>query len=215
MGTAGGGRGIASVVVFPATVAQGGTITITVALSGPATAAATVQLTASLADQPGSLAVTPVTIAQGQTDATAIVVVPATAVTGDYTVSATLGGVVRKAPVSVTAGVALAPLHMVAAMPNPAGDETQLEAVHLRNDGPATIVLAGWKISNPAGTLFWLLDNADAIAPAMGNRVVTRRGRPLPLTNTGGTILLLDPLGAVVDAKTYGPAAEGVVVPLV
>ena len=207
--------GIASVVVSPATVPQGGTITITVALSGPATAAATVQLAASLADQPGSLALTPVTIPQAQVDATATVVVPAAAVTGDYTVSATLAGIVRTAPVSVTAGVALAPLHMVAAMPNPAGDELQLEEVHLRNDGLATIVLAGWRISNPAGTLFWLLDNADGIAPALQTTVVTRRGRPLTLTNNGGTILLLDPLGAVVETKTYGVAAEGVVVPLV
>ena len=124
-------------------------------------------------------------------------------------------GFVRTAPVSVTAGVALAPLHMVAAMPNPPGDDLQLEEVHLRNDGLATIVLTGWRISNPAGTLFWLLDNADGIASALQTTVVTRRGRPLPLTNNGGTILLIDPLGAVVEAKTYGPAAQGVVVPLV
>ncbi len=206
--------GIASVVVSPATVPQGGTITITVALSGPATAATTVQLAASLADQPGSLALTPVTIPQAQVDATATVVVPAAAITGDYTVSATLAGIVRTAPLSVTAGVALGSFHMVAAMPNPAGDELQLEEVHLRNDGLATIVLAGWKFSNLAGTLSWLLDNADGIAPVLQTIVVKRRGRPLTLTNNGGTIQLLDPLGNVVEAKAYGPAAEGVVVPL-
>ena len=128
--------------------------------------------------------------------------------------SATLGGVVRTAPVSVTAGVALAPLHMVAAMPNPAGDETSWrQCISATTASQPSRWLAGR--SATCGTLFWLLDNADGIVPAAQTAVVTRRGRPLALTNEGGTILLLDPLGAVVDAKTYGPAAEGVFVPLV
>jgi hypothetical protein len=39
--------------------------------------------------------------------------------------------------------------------------------------------------------------------------VVVRQGRPMPLRNSGDTLVLTDPAGQTADTKAYGLAARG------
>jgi hypothetical protein len=99
-------------------------------------------------------------------------------------------------------------LRIGAVLPNPEGDEAQLEAVHVRNLGPTVVDLVGWRIADPSGQS-WGLDVADGTAAPGQVAVVTRQGRQMALPNAGGTIQLMNPAGQVLDTKTYGAAASG------
>ncbi len=102
-------------------------------------------------------------------------------------------------------------LRIVAALPNPVGDDAQDEEVHLRNTGTQAVALTGWKIGDSTGTSFWTLQAADGTIQPGATVVVRRKGRPMSLNNTGGdTIVLVNPSGATVDQKAYsGDAASG------
>ena len=99
-------------------------------------------------------------------------------------------------------------LRIVGALPNPPGDDTQFEQVHVRNTGSQTVTLAGWKIQDAAGGS-WLLDTADGAAQPGQTVIIVRRGRPMFLNNNGDTIMLFNPQGQAVDSHIYGQVTSG------
>ena len=101
---------------------------------------------------------------------------------------------------------------LVAAEPNPPGDDEANEKVHLKNASDQPIALAGWKIGDSTGSAFWALDNQDGRngqAPPGVTVVIVRRNRPMWLNNNGDSIVLLNPQGQPVDMEAYGPAQSG------
>lgn len=101
-------------------------------------------------------------------------------------------------------------LRIVAAIPNPVGDDTQQESVEIKNLGTAAVSLTGWRIGDSTGTAFWLLNNSDGPAIAPNQTVtITRKGRNMNLNNSGDTIVLFDASGNEVDRRAYGQVASG------
>ena len=98
-------------------------------------------------------------------------------------------------------------VHIQSLLPNPSGNESQNEAVTIRNDGTASVRLDGWLLRDRAGgtwSLFGTLDAGD-------ERTILRGGQPMALNNAGPeTVELVGPDGAVVDSVSYDGAAEGV-----
>jgi hypothetical protein len=101
-------------------------------------------------------------------------------------------------------------LRIVAALPNPSGDDSALEEIHLRNNGTEAVPLEGWRIRNGQGQQEWLLSAQDGVVAGSQPVVVVRRGRPMSLRNSGDTIVLINPAGLAVDTRSYGAAASGV-----
>ena len=101
-------------------------------------------------------------------------------------------------------------LRIVAALPNPSGDDSALEEVHLRNNGAEPVPLEGWRIRNGQGPQEWLLNAQDGVVASSQPVVVVRRGRPMSLRNSGDTIVLINPAGLTLDTKSYGAAASDV-----
>jgi uncharacterized protein YukJ len=95
--------------------------------------------------------------------------------------------------VSVGEGVRIA-----AAAINPAGDDRGLETVTLHNTTPAPVTVDGWALDNGEDARHTL---AGQIAPDA--RMTVQLPADVPLTNRGGTILLLDAAGQPVDGVTY------------
>lgn len=100
-------------------------------------------------------------------------------------------------------------LRIIAAIPNPFGEDRQFEEVHLRNFGSEAISLQGWKIGDATGNSFWVLTASDGVVQPGQLVRVMRNGRNMALNNTGDTIVLIDPTGARVDEKSYGEASSG------
>jgi uncharacterized protein YukJ len=93
------------------------------------------------------------------------------------------------------------PVRLVAAMVNPAGDDTGKEYVILLNkNGRQPINLNGWQLLDK-------LDNKDVISnktiEAGGTLRINLSGKEAQLGNQGGTITLLDGKGLKVDGATF------------
>ena len=190
----------------PTALLPGDTITVTVALSEPLTNDLAAALDWSVPGEPRSLPLTLV-VPAGHTTVTLTTIVPFGIPSGNYRVTASAGGVSRVAGFEVLVAAA-GTLRIGAILPNPEGDEAQLEAVHVRNLGPTVVDLAGWRIADTSGQS-WGLDIADGTAAPGQVAIVTRQGRPMALPNAGGTIQLMNPAGQVLDTKTYGAAGTG------
>lgn len=100
-------------------------------------------------------------------------------------------------------------LRIVAAEPNPSGDDVQFEKVHLRNTGTEDVTLAGWKIGDADGMKFWVLDDNDGTVVPGQSVIIVRRSTPMSLKNTGDSIVLISPAGQTVDTQAYGNAPSG------
>jgi len=90
-------------------------------------------------------------------------------------------------------------------LPNPTGNESQDEAVTVRNTGSGPVSLEGWRVrdvANRTWMLFGTLDPGD-------EQTFTRNGQPMALNNGGDTVELLDPANNVVDSVTYGRTTDG------
>jgi endonuclease YncB( thermonuclease family) len=96
------------------------------------------------------------------------------------------------APVPRTSAV-----RIVAALVNPAGGDAGRETVSLLNATAAGIDLTGWELGDASGRSDTL---AAVLEPGDVRRIVLRNPR---LSDTGGTILVRDPSGTVVDRVAY------------
>lgn len=104
---------------------------------------------------------------------------------------------------------ALSSVSIVAALPNPPGDDVQFEEVHLRNNTTTTLSLTDWRIGDSTGTQFWILNNTDGTLAPGQTLIIVRTGRPMFLNNSGGdTIVLINASDDVIDTKSYSQNAS-------
>jgi hypothetical protein len=97
---------------------------------------------------------------------------------------------------------------IVSLLPNPAGEDRELEEVEVRNNSGAAINLAGWLLRDSAGSV-WTLTSLGQLSA--GSRATVRRaGMAMSLDNGGDKIELLSAIGTVVDSIIYAATAEGV-----
>ncbi len=199
----------ASLKVSPSAIAIGDHFQVTVALREPHTSDFIVRLQATAQHQPVNIGVpAAISIPAGQLSRTVDVALPRDVTTGLYTIAAMGVGAVH----TTTLNVDWAPagtLRIVALLSNPPGDETQDEAVHIRNIGSAQVQLNRWALARSGEPERWLLNMADGVLEPGAIAVVTRNGRPMQLPNEGSDILLINPENFVKDTKRYGPSASG------
>ena len=93
-------------------------------------------------------------------------------------------------------------------MPNPEGDDEQLEQVTIRNDGTVSLALDGWILRDRSG-LTWAL--AGSLQPGQ-SKTFRRLGQEMTLNNTGDEIVLVDPSALERDRFSYGSSSEGALV---
>jgi beta-lactamase superfamily II metal-dependent hydrolase len=94
-------------------------------------------------------------------------------------------------------------------LPNPAGDDEQLEEVAIRNSGTAPLALAGWMLRDRSG-LTWSLSGSVA---AGQSQTFVRGGQPMSLNNSGDEIVLLDASGIERDRFAYAGSSEDTSIP--
>lgn len=99
-------------------------------------------------------------------------------------------------------------LRISSLLPNPVGDEAQLEAATIQNIGDEKVDLTGWRLRDLAGN-FWNLDLLGSLHPGE-NELILRRGQSMALNNDGDTVELLNPNNQVVDTVTYSDTREDV-----
>ena len=92
-------------------------------------------------------------------------------------------------------------------LPDPVGEDRELEEVTIRNDGPGTADLAQWYLQDLA-LRRWPLSDLGRL-PSGATGTTQRRGLPLNLNNTGDTIVLVDPAGQIRDRFGYDASTEG------
>lgn len=91
-------------------------------------------------------------------------------------------------------------------LPNPPGDESQAEAITVRNTGAAAVSLVGWKLRDASGKTW---DLSGTIDPG-DERTFLRNGQAMALNNSGPeTVELVRPNGTVADRVKYDGAPEG------
>ncbi len=93
-------------------------------------------------------------------------------------------------------------------LPNPVGEDRELEEVALRNNTTAAIDLTSWFLRDASGRV-WALSSLGQLT-AGATTTIQRGGMAMSLDNGGDTVELLNNLGAVVDKLTYGATAESV-----
>ena len=94
---------------------------------------------------------------------------------------------------------------IVSLLPNPVGDDNELETVTLRNRGTNSVSLFGWTLRDRSGGT-WAL--TGALAPG-ASRTFRRGGQAMSLNNAGDEIALVDPMNAAVHTVTYESVDEG------
>lgn len=84
-------------------------------------------------------------------------------------------------------------------LPDPAGTDTGLEQVQLKNTGSVAVDLDGWYLRDRAGRQKSL---QGSLSPGEVSVIRLRSGE-LPLNNTGDEITLMDRHGKVMNAVSY------------
>jgi hypothetical protein len=105
-------------------------------------------------------------------------------------------------------GIAAPAVVISALLPNPVGDDEQLETVTLRNTGLTAISLGGWTLRDHSGGT-WSLTGSLAAGQA---RVFRRDGQAMSLNNAGDEITLIDAMSTERDRFAYAATNEGVAI---
>jgi len=95
-------------------------------------------------------------------------------------------------------------------VPDPVGDDRQLEEVTLQNKGTSAISMANWYLQNKAGKV-WTLVSMGTINPNQ-SATIRRNGMPMSLGNSGDEIFLYDPNHQLIDHFLYTSSQEGVAI---
>jgi exonuclease III len=93
-------------------------------------------------------------------------------------------------------------------LPDPDGSDDQNEEARIMNRDDKPVDMRGWKLRDKAGRT-WALDELGIIS-AGEEKSIRRKGQSMDLNNSGDTVELLDPSGAVVDSLTYGAVRMGI-----
>lgn len=95
-------------------------------------------------------------------------------------------------------------------LPNPQGQDRDLEEVTLRNNGTQAISLVGWILRDRSGRT-WDLGSLSALES--GQSVTVRRNvQEMSLNNSGDEIALLDAAGVEIDRFEYSGSQEGMAI---
>lgn len=90
-------------------------------------------------------------------------------------------------------------------LPDPEGSDATDEWIAVVNSGSATVNLAGWTLRDGSKEFV-----VDAATIAAGEELIFSVGETkISLNNSGETIELLDPFGAVIDSATYAAGESG------
>ena len=134
------------------------------------------------------------------------ILITVNAATNDYTLeygttSRTFAVKAPTAPrIAPPAGVVITSL-----LPNPVGDDEQLEAIAIQNRDSVAVSLVGWIVRDRSGTTSNL---TGALAPGH-SRTFRRNGQAMSLNNAGDAVDLVNPAGTVVQSVTYEAVDEG------
>ena len=93
-------------------------------------------------------------------------------------------------------------------LPNPVGDDAQLEEVSLKNKGTASVSLAGWTLQDRSN-LVWQLSGSIS---AGQSKTFRRNGMAMTLNNNGDEITLADAEHAARDRFSYTSSTEGITI---
>ncbi len=104
---------------------------------------------------------------------------------------------------TATAGVVIEGL-----LPNPIGDDDELEEVTIRNKGISAVSLVGWTLQDRSGAA-WNLTGSLAAGQSQTFR---RNGQAMSLNNTGDEIVLLDAGNVERDRFNYAASSEGTII---
>lgn len=128
-------------------------------------------------------------------------------VNADGSYSANYRGITRSFQSKPRSATPAPTVSIVSLLPNPAGEDRDLEDAELRNNSAATVNLTGWFLRDKSGRV-WALASLGQIA-AGSTATIRRGGMAMSLDNGGDEVELLNNLGAIVDHLTYGATAEG------
>lgn len=94
-------------------------------------------------------------------------------------------------------------------LPNPVASDQEGEYIKLLNDGPAAVLLNGWKIKDAAGKTYQL----SGSLPGGRELILPYSQTKISLNNNGEKIFLYDSAGKLIDQLSYsGQAEEGRVI---
>jgi hypothetical protein len=99
-------------------------------------------------------------------------------------------------------------ISIVSLLPNPIGEDRDLEEVELRNNSGTAINLVGWFLRDESGRVWALASQGQLSAGA--TVTVHRGGMAMSLDNGGDKVELLNNLGAVVHRITFAAVGEGI-----
>ena len=130
------------------------------------------------------------------------------AATGSYTL--TYGTTKRVFPIKAAIAATPAPASVVitSLLPNPVGDDEQLETLTIRNRSATAVSLVGWTLHDRTAAT-WNLTGSLA---AGQSRTFRRNGHAMNLNNAGDEIVLVDGGNAERDRFAYTASAEGVAI---
>jgi beta-lactamase superfamily II metal-dependent hydrolase len=139
------------------------------------------------------------------TDEDGTILITVNAATSSYTVQ--YGTTSRTFPVKAPEGPVSTALVVISALlPNPVGDDEQLETVTLRNTGTTSVSLAGWTLQDHSGGTWSLI---GSLAPGQSG-TFRRNGQAMSLNNAGDEIALVDAMIMERDRFAYSATSEGV-----
>jgi hypothetical protein len=94
-------------------------------------------------------------------------------------------------------------------LPNPVGDDDQLEEVTVRNKGSSAVSLMGWTLQDRSGAT-WDLTGTLVAGQSLTFR---RNGQAMSLNNAGDEIALFDAGNVERDRFAYSASSEGTAIP--
>ncbi|MEX2116492.1 MAG: lamin tail domain-containing protein [Bacteroidota bacterium] len=95
-------------------------------------------------------------------------------------------------------------------VPDPVGNDTNLEEVTIRNKGTSSVAMVNWFLQDESGKV-WSLASLGTVAGGQ-SATIRRNGMPMSLNNSGDEIILFDENRVEMDKFRYGVVGEGVVV---
>jgi competence protein ComEC len=113
--------------------------------------------------------------------------------------------------IQIKGGTVKAPqLVIKSLLPNPVGEDRELEEVTLLNKGPAPISTTNWYLQDREGRV-WSLVSLGTINPNQ-SATIKRNGMAMNLNNSDETVYLYDPNHLLADQFSYTRSKEGAVI---
>ncbi len=92
-------------------------------------------------------------------------------------------------------------------LPDPVGDDIDLEEVTIHNAGSASVAMSGWFLKDESGRV-WTLAGLGTIAAGQ-SATVRRNHMPMSLNNTADIVSLIAPDNSIADSVSYSSTQEG------